>query len=574
MKNFTKRLFTFVVALAVSFGTFSAFSICASAETADLYLTDWLGIDDLLLNDENFESITIDGIKYCYANKYYSTACVFGADKEAISHGVMTIPEKITVNGVEKTVTGFATQPFRSHLDNPKYNNDFIGINRIVLPDTLEYINLQALGTKEYPVTVVLGKNADKIVKERHSHLKKSTQNLFEYITIDASKSDKFTIKDDLLLKGNEIIAFLGGDDSYKIPSWVKKLNGFNLCDRIKSVTIPKTVEEIAERAFADCSNIEKITFRSRDTDILINHSAFYKCNKVKSVTVPGKLHKDSEFAFANMKGLQKVTFAKKFSLKKITGIFYSCSSLKSVKLPKCVKTIGRNTFSCCAFESFTVPEQVQSIEEGAFSDCKKLKKISLPKNLKVLGRDAFSGCKKLKTVTVPKNVTSIGNLAFSGCSSLESVKFIGNKVKQFGNDAFAYCKSLKNFTVQKNVTVLGDYVFNHAENLEKITVCGNVKTIGNRAFSCCFDLKTLNFKGKYLEKIGEEAFDNCKKLEKITISNTKNAPKFDKTAFSNAKKGIKFYVKNKTVAKKLKANLKKVGYNSYKIYVNGQKYS
>lgn len=173
MKNFTKRLFTFVVAIAVSFGTFSAFSICASAETADRYLTDWLGIDDLLLNNENFESITIDGIKYCYANKYYSTACVFGADKEAISHGVMTIPEKITVNGVEKTVTGFATQPLRSDLDNPKYNNDFIGINRIVLPDTLEYINLQALGTKEYPVTVVLGKNADKIVKERHSHLKK-----------------------------------------------------------------------------------------------------------------------------------------------------------------------------------------------------------------------------------------------------------------------------------------------------------------------------------------------------------------------------------------------------------------
>jgi len=50
----------------------------------------------------------------------------------------------------------------------------------------------------------------------------------------------------------------------------------------------------------------------------------------------------------------------------------------------------------------------------------------TIPDSVTSIGDGAFSGCTSLTSITIPDSVTSIGSGAFSGCSSLTSVYFQG----------------------------------------------------------------------------------------------------------------------------------------------------
>ena len=72
-----------------------------------------------------------------------------------------------------------------------------------------------------------------------------------------------------------------------------------------------------------------------------------------------------------------------------LTGnAFYQKSSLREVKLPETITSIGPFTFAICSLSSIEIPANVESIEDGAFgwnsslttvdfSRCKKLKRIN-----------------------------------------------------------------------------------------------------------------------------------------------------------------------------------------------------
>ena len=158
-------------------------------------------------------------------------------------------------------------------------------------------------------------------------------------------------------------------------------------------------------------------------------------------------------------------------------------------------------------------------VADNLFKDCTSLKSVNIPESTKSIGEGAFQNS-GLTSVTIPKNVKIVYKKAFYGCKNLTSVKF-----------------------------------------------AGKVNNIGGSAFSKCVNLKTVNFTKGYLKKVYDYAFYKCEKLDKITISNTKNVPSIHKSAFNKAKSGIKFYVKNNTVAKKLKAKLQKTNIKKAKIY-------
>lgn len=92
------------------------------------------------------------------------------------------------------------------------------------------------------------------------------------------------------------------------------------------------------------------------------------------------------------------------------------------------VTTIGSDAFAYCdKLTSVTIPESVQSIEEGsfegfAFGNCTNLKEVHLAEGLSTIGRAAFQGCKELSSIIIPSNIISIGELAFRGCNTLSIV--------------------------------------------------------------------------------------------------------------------------------------------------------
>ena len=98
-----------------------------------------------------------------------------------------------------------------------------------------------------------------------------------------------------------------------------------------------------------------------------------------------------------------------------LTGnAFYQKSSLREVKLPETITSIGPFTFAICSLSSIEIPANVESIEDGAFgwnsslttvdfSRCKKLKRIK---------SDAFKMC-PLTSIKISESIKTIGSNAF-----------------------------------------------------------------------------------------------------------------------------------------------------------------
>lgn len=108
----------------------------------------------------------------------------------------------------------------------------------------------------------------------------------------------------------------------------------------------------------------------------------------------------------------------------------------------------------------------------------KDIKKIVIPESVTSIGAYAFYYCNSLTSVTIPNSVMSIGKRAFDSCNSLTSV-VIPDSVTSIKNAAFCQCRRLMNVTIGKCVT-----------------------TIGFLTFFACDNLKSLIFKGKFIEEV------------------------------------------------------------------------
>ncbi len=85
----------------------------------------------------------------------------------------------------------------------------------------------------------------------------------------------------------------------------------------------------------------------------------------------------------------------------------------------------------------FVIGQGVTSIQINAFSGCERLKSVSLPKSLRTIGERAFLGCYELTSITIPDGVTSIGNEAFSSCTKIAELK-VPSSVTEIGYYAFS----------------------------------------------------------------------------------------------------------------------------------------
>ncbi|MBQ2952267.1 MAG: leucine-rich repeat domain-containing protein [Clostridia bacterium] len=120
---------------------------------------------------------------------------------------------------------------------------------------------------------------------------------------------------------------------------------------------------------------------------------------------------------------------------------FYCCRSLQRVRLPRSLRTLGRDAFSFCgALEEISLPDGVQELPEGVFEGCTSLRAAWLPGALHTIGERAFAACGSLRDCPWPQGLQCIDDYAFEGCGML-SPGPLPRSVAYVGVDAFAGCR-------------------------------------------------------------------------------------------------------------------------------------
>lgn len=326
-----------------------------------------------------------------------------------------------------------------------------------------------------------------------------------------------------------EITSYVGNDEEVVIPSEIEgypvtSIGGYAFEDSeaVTKITIPKEVMNIKDTAFNFCFQLTSIEVSSDNPNYSTIDGVLF--NKDKSELICCPANKSGDYTIP-----ESVTIIG-------DGAFKSCSSLTNISISESVKTIGDQTFfGCNSLTSITIPAGVTSIGDRAFAYCNSLTSINVsannenysssedgvlfnknktsliccpsgksgsytvPNSVTSLGQGAFYVCYLLTNIIIPDSVTRIDNYAFYGCSTLESVDMPA-EVENIGYYTFGYCSSLTQITVPNRAVEITDYAFPGCVSLQSITIPESVTRINSFAFSDCTALTDVYFNGTETE--------------------------------------------------------------------------
>lgn len=186
-------------------------------------------------------------------------------------------------------------------------------------------------------------------------------------------------------------------------------------------------------------------------------------------------------------------------------GSLTKCPQLRTIE----VGTITNAVSKCLLDGSPNVEEieigQVNTIEDQAFINCKKLKRVSIQTGTVTIWDEAFSGCSALEKVEIGANVKAIKARAFQGCTSLSTLK-LPDTVLEIGQSAFANCPELKQVVMPADLQTIGTGSFTNSDIYwkgEKITFESEEKE--NKFFSQMQGTMYIPQNSEFWKKIKEK---------------------------------------------------------------------
>ena len=181
---------------------------------------------------------------------------------------------------------------------------------------------------------------------------------------------------------------------SVTLPESLTELAGLNDCSALETVSLPKKLKKLGDKAFSGCAALRDINLP--DSVSTVGDYAFSRCT---SLTEPIYTKKGKCLWFVPMNATE---FIMPDTVEKIAPtLIYNHKMLKSVVLSTRLKKISAGAFNDCAkLENIVIPEGVQEIERFAFNKCVSLTHVEIPASLTTIRRQAFQECQSLSSFT------------------------------------------------------------------------------------------------------------------------------------------------------------------------------
>lgn len=310
----------------------------------------------------------------------------------------------------------------------------------------------------------------------------------------------------------------------------------------LTSVTIPKSVQKIADGAFYEQTKLQSVTFEKGSQCRLIDYEAFCGDISLKSITIPASVTRIEDEAFADTYKMTNITFSQGSRLTYIGVDAFGASGIKSITLPSTLATIEADAFQDTDITSITIPASVTSLGEFAFWGCNNLKTVKFAANSKCtsIGMGAFMDCENLTSLSIPAKVATIPEGFINGCSSLKKF-IIPNTVKMIDSYAFNGCKGTTvTFAGGSRCTTIGDYAFsgvtdwncdvneytaiteiegNGGASIGSFTLPASVTTLGEGVFAGNESITGFSLaSGSKVTTLPSKTFCDCTSLKSITI--------------------------------------------------------
>ncbi len=253
--------------------------------------------------------------------------------------------------------------------------------------------------------------------------------------------------------------------------------------ENIRNAYISNGVTNIADYAFYNCVNL--LSFDIPESVTVIGNYAFAYCESLVSIEIPKSVYQVSSGMFSYCTALEYVKYDSVRDFINDTISFTNAGENgNGIRL-----VIGANV-TCIPSRMFS-DSAIKSIEFEEGSICENI------------GEAAFSNCGRLTRIDIPESLKSIRNGAFYNCLSVTEINFNATLMNDFDSSN----------NVFNNIGKNADMV--------KMTVGANVKKIPDLLFySSNTKVTHVEFaENSVCESIGKSAFDDCKDLEAVYIT-------------------------------------------------------
>lgn len=314
---------------------------------------------------------------------------------------------------------------------------------------------------------------------------------------------------------------FLNLSDSCKkyteilLPDWIEEIGewGCNGQRQLKKIYLPENLKEIEQYAFQGCCSMTELLIPPKVN--YIGWGAFVGCTSLRSFIVD----ETSEF------------------FESIDGVLFSKGGKKLYAYPPQKKD-----------SEYRIPETVEEICHDAFQDNKYLRRICIPAaTSEICGQNAFKGCENLCEICVDaENKTYESNdgvLLTKGKQRLllyppqkqGRVYHIPSEVTEIDQYAFQNCNHLVHVVIPQHVSKIEFKTFDGCMNLKEVRISnGELRVISTCAFQNCKSLRWIQLSDA-LEEIGTSAFRGCESLTHIYLP--KNLHRISSDAFKDCSK-------------------------------------